>query len=206
MTDQYHDYSIISPRYMILDHLPQVPEDMIEETLAAVDEDNSQFKQYMTSSHSQSMKNYLKKHTMEEYTANGLKRIPGIDLSQRLVEWVEEHIVSKYETLRLHRSIDPGHRHPPHTDRTRSFAMIYLLESGGEDHRTVFWDAKDGRTIFERAEIWGNEDELVESDSIVIPLNTWVILDARFPHSVENIPGHRTAIQVGLETNPFLPN
>ena len=45
---------------MILDHLPQVPEDMIEETLAAVDEDNSQFKQYMTSSHSQSMKNYLK--------------------------------------------------------------------------------------------------------------------------------------------------
>jgi hypothetical protein len=88
-----------------------------------------------------------------------------------------------------------------HTDTTRNFALIYLLESGGPDVQTVFYQ-EINQPLLRRPRTYGEDlTKLIMLDQIKIPLHTWVILDSRILHSVENLTRNRVAFQVGLLNN-----
>ena len=85
-----------------------------------------------------------------------------------------------------------------HADCTRSYVLIYLLESGGENHRTVFYQEKDKPLIRENCYACHDHGLLTEVGSVKIPLRKWILLNSVVLHSVENIPNPRISIQVGL--------
>lgn len=93
---------------------------------------------------------------------------------------------------------DPRDWRGPHTDQTRNYVLIWLMESGGPDHATVFYKEKNKTAIRENCVTVLETDDLEELGRIQIPLRKWIILNSRILHSVINIPDHRIALQVGF--------
>jgi hypothetical protein len=87
-----------------------------------------------------------------------------------------------------------------HTDITRDFTLIYLLQTGG-DAPTVFWQ-EEGKSLLRPPKTQGTDFKVLkEVDRITIPLHTWCIIDSRILHSVENLEKNRVALQVGFLKN-----
>jgi hypothetical protein len=91
--------------------------------------------------------------------------------------------------------------------------MIYLLENGGPQHKTVWYREKTGAPVLQlvntAAGEYPTENNLCADYSLLeeigmvnLPLNTWILGNAKILHSVENIPGVRTAIQMGTNVFP----
>lgn len=89
----------------------------------------------------------------------------------------------------------------PHTD-TRHWGLYYLVSRGGEDVTTNYWIEKDKPVIRESLITIGNYDDLNLLDSVQFPVNTWVLMNSRIIHSVENLTGDRKSIQVSLNCLP----
>jgi hypothetical protein len=90
-----------------------------------------------------------------------------------------------------------------HTDITRDYTLIYLLQAGGINPPTVFWQEM-GKELIRPPKTQGvNFDQLIQIDSITIPLHTWCIIDSRILHSVENLTHTRVALQVGFLRNHY---
>ena len=145
------------------------------------------------------------------------RRTPRIGLESQLGAWVTENITDKWDHVGMAKStpVDPipgGHpqdnkRNGPHTDCTRNFLLLYLLDRSNPDQDTVFWQEK-GKPIYREHSVYVNEDptpteELVELERVTFPLNTWCYVDSRVVHSVENILGRRTALHIGFWEDPF---
>lgn len=76
----------------------------------------------------------------------------------------------------------------PHIDLMRDVAYNYLMDTGGEEVRTVFYKPRDefkSYTIAPRTFI--PYDRIQETDSIVFPKNKWHQLKVDEIHSVENL-------------------
>lgn len=80
---------------------------------------------------------------------------------------------------------------PPHTDRTRLFALNYYITEGGTNVSTVFYTYQDDYIPGPgTGKIFKYEDlEIVKSYHTQI--NTWYALSVRQAHSVENIESIR---------------
>jgi hypothetical protein len=90
-----------------------------------------------------------------------------------------------------------------HTDITRDYTLIYLIQTGGDAPPTVFWQ-EDGQELIRPPKTQGTDlNKLKFVDSVTIPLNTWCIIDSRILHSVENLTSTRVAIQVGFLKNHY---
>jgi hypothetical protein len=174
--------------YQILNQLPHPPEDLLLATQEIV-----------------------KKQDLEHYVANvgrtlssNYKKYPRTALIPQLETWCKENITDTATEYALSVSIiEPGvDTLLPHTDRMRNYTLMYLLSGGGENHRTVFYKHINPNLIIERKQNYPYSD-LIEVDSIVVPLRTWTLLNAQQIHSVENIPGMRLALQLSLEINPW---
>jgi hypothetical protein len=97
-----------------------------------------------------------------------------------------------------------GNRGPylaPHTDIKRDIAIMYLLDPGGEDAET-FWYQEEDQDIVRGRKVHANDySKLSIVDSVKFPTNTWVILNTLILHGVENVTGVRTALQLSANTN-----
>lgn len=89
----------------------------------------------------------------------------------------------------------------PHTD-TRQYNLYYLVNRGGDDVTTNYWIEKNKPVARESLITIGNYDDLNLLDAVQFPLNTWVLMNSRIIHSVENIAGDRKSIQVSLNCLP----
>ena len=118
-------------------------------------------------------------------------------------QWVLENINSDFVDAGVNYTV-PVERPPElagvstgaHTDITRDYTLIYLLQTGGDNPPTVFWQ-EDGEELIRPPKTQGVDfSKLKFIDSVTIPLNTWCIIDSRILHSVENLTSNRVAIQV----------
>jgi hypothetical protein len=90
-----------------------------------------------------------------------------------------------------------------HTDITRDYTLIYLLQTGGDNPPTVFWQ-EEGEPLIRPPKTQGVDFErLTQIDLVTIPLHTWCIIDSRILHSVENLTHNRVALQVGFLHNHY---
>jgi hypothetical protein len=172
--------------YRILD-LPPIPQDLIDITLDSVD--NSGLSHYLT-------------NVMRQMSGSN-KKYPRTKLPLQVEDWLRENIIKDAINYELAVSVDDNgaERLFPHTDRARKYTLMYLLQSGGEQHRTVFYESKTIKNI-DRMMTFEYSD-LIEVDSIIVPIKKWTILNAQEIHSVENIPHTRIAIQISIEHNPW---
>jgi hypothetical protein len=93
----------------------------------------------------------------------------------------------------------------PHTDQTRALSLLYLLDAGGLDVRTEFWQEKNYSVHREMKTLVGNYNLLDLLKSVQWPLKTWVLLNTNILHSVEQMITKRVHFQVSLASDPDLP-
>jgi hypothetical protein len=76
---------------------------------------------------------------------------------------------------------------------------MYLLETGGNNCQTVFYQEKDQPVWREDVGCFVTDyDLLTEIDTITIPKGTWCVFDTTVLHGVLNLESDRIAVQVGL--------
>lgn len=91
----------------------------------------------------------------------------------------------------------------PHTDSTRTHTLIYLLEAGGDNIKTIFYKEQGIDNIDRGLKVRPNDYAKPEPiEAIELKVNTWTLLNATVLHSVENLTRARKTIQVAFN---FLP-
>lgn len=90
---------------------------------------------------------------------------------------------------------------PPHCDRFRHFAVNYLLQSGGTNVLTCFYNEHRVGTDLTEAEN-GRYNNLTLDFKVCIPERIWHAYDVQYYHSVENIENARLMFSLVLASNP----
>jgi hypothetical protein len=121
-------------------------------------------------------------------------------LTQQAYKWVLDNISSRAKDVRMSFTVPGLERAGPHVDSTRDYTLMYVLKNGGKDNETVFWKEKGVNELIRPYRYTVNDYDNVERiGSISLPLNTWILLNARVLHSVENINEGRISIQCAFD-------
>lgn len=173
--------------YQKLD-LPPIPDDLKAHAWNRVEQESVIFNQHVLgNSHGRSL--FKDGKFFGTSTGLGLRHI-----SDEFDQWARSNIISDFIHIGLCVS-DPSMDHSgPHRDQSRDYALLYLLQAGSDHATTSYWKEKPGVL----AKNHSDYDELDLLDQVVIPLETWYIIDAKTTHSVENIKQGRITIQIGL--------
>jgi len=199
--------------YKIMDHLPNVPDEYVHLALTTV---NDTIKQHKTITDDYQDQPVSMINTIQErvFVRNGQEIVsrynPRYTLEPYMNAWVNDNISREWSQIGVATSVvmdqDKNSEMPSHcfhTDVTRSYVLFYLLESSNSDQDTVFW-REPGKSLHKkRGTVPRETDHFVELDRICIPKHTWIYFDASILHSVENIQGLRTAIQISFDCDPL---
>ena len=102
-----------------------------------------------------------------------------------------------------------GDRSPfqgPHTDLVRCYVLMYILENGG-DNCTTAWYQEKGKDFYRPGKLLLTVDDydlLDERDRVQLPTGSWAIINTEYLHAVENIEKDRIAVHLGLDTDKFV--
>lgn len=90
----------------------------------------------------------------------------------------------------------------PHTDPARRWHLFYLLSRGGDDCFTNFW-MQDGHGFHRNPNTSVKTyQDLKIIDKVKFPEKKWVLMNSLVLHSVEDVTGKRTSIQVSMNRLP----
>ena len=120
-----YDYTITAPLYLVLEDLPKIPESLLDEMHAFVGDDALRAYQQNTRAA------WKEDSTTDAVRQGKIKRMPSQAINPSLEKWIQENIISEYKMVKYYKTIDNGDTHEIHTDRTRTFVLMYLIESGG---------------------------------------------------------------------------
>jgi hypothetical protein len=126
------------------------------------------------------------------------------DLGKKFHEWCHSslHYDCYHCGVVYNQGTDPYHG--PHVDMSRNFVLFYLLESGGVNATTSWWQ-RPGFPAELDEEIYGkmtaNYHELTLIDQLIIPRHTWILFNVRVIHSLENVTKERMSLQCSLPKN-----
>lgn len=120
------------------------------------------------------------------------------------LSWIHEN-VTKVATDFRHSFTTPGRRLiGAHRDRTRDWVMLFLLESGGDQHATVWYQEKGHEDVLREAGHFVNDYScLTEISRRRLRENCWTLLNAQVIHAVEGAPGMRRSLMLSL---PYVPD
>ena len=188
--------------YQILSQLPRIPQELLTQSLKQLDHD-----EFVRSIQYDLRKEWRGLILYQRQGSTGLaKKLTKATVSSELTSWIHNNIIQESQSIAFCKSLNDSQDSNnviAHTDRKRPFTLIYLLESGGENHATVFYRLKDTTMTIEPNMNFSHYDQLEEVYRVSIPLHTWTLLNAQQPHSIENIPDTRLSIQIGLSGNPW---
>lgn len=121
-------------------------------------------------------------------------------LDQECHEWARENITHNIKDVRIAFTKPQLERCGAHVDRTRDYTLIYLLQTGGDAHRTVFYREKGQQELLRprayHVDDYANLDPVSE---VVLQTRQWNLVQAQILHSIENIPLGRVSIQISLD-------
>ena len=127
----------------------------------------------------------------------------GIFLDPLSEAWARDNVIQNFKDIRVSYTDVGKPRCGCHIDRTRNYTLIYLMRDGGPDHATVFYRERGVNELIRppahRVDYYSN---LQEISRCKLPLNTWMLLNARILHSIENISLGRVSIQMGFDEFP----
>ena len=123
-----------------------------------------------------------------------------------IVAWINEHVHDNYNDVGLF-IMDGTENHTmlPHSDQTRNFVAIYMIEPGGTDVYTGYWQEHGYPLIREHREFGLDYSKLDLRYKVQWPKGKWAVMNTNILHSVENMTGVRVAIQMGLLEFPKAP-
>lgn len=135
----------------------------------------------------------------------------SVSLGEEFEQWSKDYIHPHPFESGATVSIGDAPIHGPHVDFRRRYNMVYILDAGGDNVRTV-WYKERGHPI-ERLHAAGpegksywvkNYTDLEVIDDVVLEPGIWYLLNTKIIHSVENITGNRSMFTVSLpDMNQF---
>ena len=110
------------------------------------------------------------------------------NIPEHATNWFIDNIVeSGYNNIKIASNTSGDHK-GAHSDKTRDYVLMYLLTSGGEPQpQTVWYKEKDMPTIRERKSRCHDYSLLEEIGRVTIPLHSWIILNSRILHGIDQI-------------------
>lgn len=92
---------------------------------------------------------------------------------------------------------------PIHTDRGRNIAVNWILETGGTEVMTTFYN-KERRQhpVYHKRATNYRIDQVEQEYSVKLPKETWIAFNVQKVHSVENISTTRKMFSIIIEDNP----
>ena len=123
-------------------------------------------------------------------------------LDEECLTWSRENVTKHTKDIRLAATTPGLASTGAHIDRIRNYVLIYLLETGGDDHQTVFYQEKGISELIRPKEYhWhaDNYDDLSIVSVIRLEVNKWNLMTTKVLHSVENIAQGRRSIQISLD-------
>jgi len=213
--------------FKVMSELPKVPDEFVELALRTAKQKREEF---VPVAHSEPFK--LKEFQNPNdpiMTENGQLQNPLFDriithngtqsaslrllrfsLEEQMSDWVNDNITTEWKQIGVGTTVHSGAlgdteetMQGPHTDVTRQYTLIYVIERSNEDQFTVFYQEPGYPVRRKKNTLILDMDHLVEIDSICIPLYTWVLVDATIIHSAQNVRGNRVSIQIGLDCDVF---
>jgi hypothetical protein len=188
--------------YCVLPDLPEVPDFFIQ---GAYEEDRKNKIRGFGHLDSIIDSSYINRPVVrdgETYTSRFQHKYDfGEDLGKKFHKWCRAslHPECYHCGVVYNQGTDPFHG--PHSDMGRKYALYYLLEPGGENATTSWWQRPGFPADLDEdtyGKMTGNYDELNLIDQLKIPARTWLLFNARIMHSVENVVQERMSLQCSL--------
>jgi len=121
------------------------------------------------------------------------------DINPSIVEWAKQNISPEFHAIGLNCcGTDSGGVGIPHTDRTRNWTLMWVIDPGGTDVKTVFWQERNHPVKREPGYYPPSYNDLQELESHVFEPNCWVLIDGNIIHSVENLQHIRKSVQISF--------
>lgn len=184
--------------YKILDHLPDVPLDIQTRAFNEVVELKSLCLNPINDEHKQRW--FIDRDGNPGQSSGYLRHSLGDDF----YPWVRENICETF--------IDGGVAFTEfagrpmlgaHTDRTRKYSLLYVLQPGGAKVVTR-WYQDPGHPIWREGIVHIHDHSKLELlTELEIPPRTWVCINAQCIHSVEGIQTQRIGINISLDHDWF---
>ncbi len=175
--------------------LPKLPDDLRQ----AVIDNQREFLNYTTYKDGEGRK-ILKNGELIPSTSFRIRKGP-----EDVIKWVQENITKNFIHVGSTESDPSKTICGPHLDLSRNYTAIYPIRTGGEEVSTVFYRLKSGENPMNR-QYYLNYDELEEIDRVVVPLETWCVLNSKCIHSVEGLTSSRLTLQIGMWEYVGLPD
>ncbi len=188
---------------------PELPEELEHKVMALYNDPSKETRRINSNSYADAMKPDLAgrlhpKDVVAIKDGKSYRNSRGFryTLDQDVYDWIHQHLTDQYTDCGLSVIHGPDGLLAPHTDQTRSFAILYTFDTGGPDVRTAFYQ-EDGHPVERELRVFGTDyANLREVHAVQIPLRTWVIMNTNVLHSVENLISDRVQIQFGLNEVP----
>jgi hypothetical protein len=184
--------------YKLLPHLPILPAFLQTQAMTTVGNDvtlNATRPEYASRMLTKNGKTFLS------------TRSNRADLSTEFKQWIKQNIVSEFTECSISRtSAELSAYQGPHTDKTREFVLMYVLQPGGAECRTVWYQEK-GQPFYRPGRQWlmvNDFDQLDVVEQVQLPVNAWSIINTQYLHGVENITEDRISIHIGLDSDDFI--
>ena len=129
-------------------------------------------------------------------------RYRGDEAADPLQQWVRNNIgddLAPKAQVRIASHGEKGNLSVPHSDASRDWSLLYLVDLGGTNVETIFWQEKNQPLRRPNATFPSSYDDLIELERATFPSHTWVMLDSLVLHSIENMESLRIAVQVGFK-------
>jgi hypothetical protein len=90
---------------------------------------------------------------------------------------------------------------PPHFDAHRKFSLNYIVETGGNNVQTSFYDLQRSENDIELKPKNIPYENLIKTNKYVLSQNKWYLSNTQICHSVENIDSLRIILFILFEEN-----
>lgn len=189
--------------HKILTDLPKIPDRLLDYIQALADEPVGKD---VTSHKTKSYPNRQLNFYGREITSTQSSRF-SIQ-NEELLEWLKSNIVQTWTecSVSITRASKDRPVHGAHTDHTREYVLLYVMDPGGEDV-TVSWYQEHGHSLFRPNDLGmpiSDYDTISLVERIQVPKHTWALYNVGIIHGVENMSRNRVALQIGLNQKDYL--
>jgi hypothetical protein len=188
--------------YTLLENINPVPQKFIDLALDPEYDKNLPRFGYFSSTFSQA---YLERSVTVDNKSYITRYQRKYNLGNEFQAWCQENLHPDCFHAGVAYNQGSGPYHGPHVDKGRKYALYYLLEPGGIDVTTSFWqhpELSTEPTEQEFPDYACDYSGLQLLSKVIFQPNRWYMFNTGLIHSVENASNEsRISLQASLATN-----
>lgn len=124
-------------------------------------------------------------------------------LNDHALRWAQHNISRHAQDFRFSFTTPGRTRLIPHTDRSRSFLLMYLLDTGGNEVETVFYRRRGSDQLVLPPDSYEHDYQTLDVvHKITVPARTWTLINTSVLHSVENMQSIRFGYHLSFGVFP----